>query len=148
MLKNAFQMRRVFYVHQNEQEILHTTQFKTLLLFNQSYYLTRLTVLKSHSRVKNNGQRNTLAEVRLLHWIRKNKKLFVFLHHCIICIMVNLMYFRYHPIYQNFKLIAVLFFSELGIISDQSLVKICTIMYLAMIKYINVMTQFADVSQK
>ena len=45
-----------------------------ILLNRKQHYLTKLNVLDCHNRVKYNGQRHTLAEVRSLYWITMGKK--------------------------------------------------------------------------
>ena len=60
------------------------------IILNRNHVLTKLIVEDCHYRIKHNGERHTLSEVRKEYWIPRGKSYIrQILYHCIICRRLN-----------------------------------------------------------
>ena len=84
----------MLYYVRKEELVIHRYHIIRNVPF---YYLTKPIVLSCHNRVKHNGLRHTLSEVRSLHWITKGKSYVKnILYHCTACRRFNGRPYAYH----------------------------------------------------
>ena len=66
------------------------------IILNRNHVLTKLIVEDCHYRIKHNGERHTLSEVRKEYWIPRGKSYIKqILYHCIICRRLNSRLYNY-----------------------------------------------------
>ena len=78
------------------QEILLPYNIKGAVLLTFNHRLTRLIVIDAHNRVKKDGERHTLAEVRNEYWILKGKRFVLkIVQRCIMCRKFNVRLYNF-----------------------------------------------------